>query len=66
MIHDTEANVLERERESIVRFCTRYTRDPHAAEDLAQQTLVKAWRNEQYLKDPAARQGWLLSIARNE
>ncbi len=49
-----------------MRFCVRYTGDPHTAEDLTQQTLLKAWRHEQRLKDPAARQGWLLSIARNE
>jgi RNA polymerase sigma-70 factor (ECF subfamily) len=61
-----EADVMATEREALVRFCARYTRDPHAAEDLAQQTLLKAWRHEQQLKDPQARRGWLLSIARNE
>jgi RNA polymerase sigma-70 factor (ECF subfamily) len=61
-----EADVMASEREALVRFCARYTRDPHAAEDLAQQTLLKAWRHEQQLKDPQARRGWLLSIARNE
>ncbi|MFI6900132.1 RNA polymerase sigma factor [Nonomuraea sp. NPDC050394] len=45
-------------------FLLRRTRDPHLAEDLAQETFVKAtramlgWRGE----NPAA---WLLAIARN-
>ncbi|MFI7616364.1 RNA polymerase sigma factor [Nonomuraea terrae] len=45
-------------------FLLRRTRDPHLAEDLAQETFVKAtrallgWRGE----NPAA---WLLRIARN-
>ncbi|GAB1819106.1 RNA polymerase sigma factor [Herbidospora sp. RD11066] len=45
-------------------FLLRRTRDPHLAEDLAQETFIKAtrallgWRGE----NPAA---WLLAIARN-
>ncbi len=54
------------ERHLLLRFCARYTGDPDAAEDLAQQTLLKAWQHEQQLKDPQARRGWLLSIARNQ
>ncbi len=54
-----------RERERLVRYCARFTRDPHAAEDLAQQTLLEAWRCERSLRDPQARQGWLFGIARN-
>src|SRR5690242_17372406 len=54
------------EREALVRFCTRYTGDATTAEDLAQKTLVAAWLHEQQLRDPQARQAWLLSIARRE
>ncbi len=50
----------------LVRFCASYTGDPGAAEDLAQQVLLDAWRREHQLKDPQARRGWLLSIARNQ
>ncbi|MFI6320462.1 RNA polymerase sigma factor [Nonomuraea sp. NPDC050556] len=56
---------LYREHWSLVcGFLLRRTRDPHLAEDLAQETFVKAtrallgWRGE----NPAA---WLLTIARN-
>ncbi len=53
------------ERERLVRYCARFTGDAHAAEDLAQQTLLEAWRRERTLRHPQARQGWLLGIARN-
>lgn len=53
------------ERERLVRYCSRFTGDPHAAEDLAQQTLLEAWGCERTLRDPRARQGWLFGIARN-
>ncbi len=66
MMQLTSGEVMARERAALVRFCARYTGDPHAAEDLVQQTLLKAWLHEQRLKDPEARRGWLLSIARNE
>ncbi len=54
------------EREILVRFCARYTGDPIAAEDLAQKTLLEAWRHERHLRDPRARRAWLFSIARRE
>ena len=62
----THPDVMSSEREVLVRFCTRYTGDPDAAEDLAQQTLLKAWRHERQLLDPLARRGWLLSSDRNQ
>lgn len=53
------------ERELLVRYCARYTGNPDAAEDLAQQTLLEAWRHERQLRDPRARRAWLFGIARN-
>jgi RNA polymerase sigma-70 factor (ECF subfamily) len=49
-----------------VRFCAGYTADPVVAEDLAQRTLLVAWRHEQQLRDPQARPAWLFTIARRE
>lgn len=53
------------ERARLVRLCARITGDPHAAEDLAQETLVTAWRKDQKLRDAAGRDRWLAAIARN-
>ena len=66
MIQPTQPDVLELERKLLVGFCARYTGDAHAAEDLAQQALLRAWQHEQQLRDPQARRGWLLGIARNQ
>lgn len=66
MIQPAPAETLEHERMLLVSFCARYTGDPHAAEDLAQQALLQAWQHEQQLRDPQARRGWLLGIARNQ
>ncbi len=53
------------EREKLVRYCARFTGDPHAAEDLAQQVLLDALQHEWELRDPRARQAWLFAIAHN-
>lgn len=58
--------VMPSEREALVRYCARYTGNPDVAEDLAQQTLLEAWRHERQLRDPQARRSWMLSIARNQ
>src|SRR5260370_39519243 len=53
------------DRARLVRLCLRYSGDPHAAEDLAQETLIEAWRNQHKLtnseQDGQAR--WLSAIA---
>ena len=53
------------ERRRLVRVCTAITGDPVAAEDLAQETLVQAWRIRDRLQDPAAASAWLDAIARH-
>ncbi|HEX5417656.1 MAG TPA: sigma-70 family RNA polymerase sigma factor, partial [Chloroflexota bacterium] len=56
---------LSGEREGLVRFCHHLLGDPSAAEDCAQETLIRAWQHADQLRDPAARSGWLKAIARN-
>lgn len=53
------------ERTQLVRFCARRTGDANAAEDLAQETLIEAWRHADRLADPDERIPWLFGIARN-
>lgn len=54
------------ERTQLVRICLRATRNRDTAEDLAQETLLEAWRNWHKLRDvhdPQARMRWLATIA---
>jgi RNA polymerase sigma factor (sigma-70 family) len=57
--------VTESERRRLVRLCAVLSGDPGAAEDLAQETLLEAWRNVDKLRDPAEAHAWLAAIARN-
>ncbi len=56
------------ERPRLIRLCMRLTGSVDAAEDLAQETLLEAWRNLHKLSDyndPTSRAKWLSAIARN-
>lgn len=56
---------LHSERRRLVRVCAAVTGDCDAAEDLAQETLLEAWRNRHKLVDPTGAERWLNAIARN-
>ena len=58
-------NVMPDERTRLVRLCARLTGDADAAEDLAQETLLEAWRHAHKLHDPEGYAPWLSAIARN-
>ena len=53
------------EWQRLVRFCAHVGGDPHAAEDLAQETLIEAWHHAGALRNRAALPAWLFGIARN-
>ena len=53
------------ERDMLVRYCARFTGDAFVAEDLAQQTLLEAWRKSETLYSQQVRDCWLLGMARN-
>jgi len=56
---------LAAERPRLVRLCARITGSADAAEDLAQDTLVEAWRRLHKVYDEAGWDKWLSAIARN-
>jgi RNA polymerase sigma factor (sigma-70 family) len=62
--NDLEA-VLPAERTRLVRLCAIITGNTDIAEDLAQETLLEAWRHIHELRDPHRRAQWLSGIARN-
>src|SRR5438067_13220890 len=53
------------ERVRLVRLCASITGNADVAEDLAQETLLEAWRHEDRLRDPERFSQWLSGIARN-
>src|SRR5919202_570691 len=58
-------SVLPVERTRLVRLSARLSGDYEAAEDLAQETLLEAWRVRHRLTDPRGYAPWLSAIARN-
>ena len=57
--------VLPSEWPRLVRLCAHFTGDRDAAEDLAQETLIEAWRHQDRLYDWHGYSSWLSAIARN-
>ena len=53
------------EHTRLVRLCATISGDRDAAEDLAQETLLEAWRHRHKLTDPDGADRWLAAIARN-
>ena len=49
-----------------LREARRLTGDDHAAEDVVQLTLARAWRHRDACADPGAPLPWVMAIARNE
>jgi RNA polymerase sigma-70 factor (ECF subfamily) len=56
---------LVAERPRLVRLCRQLTGSAEVAEDLAQETLLEAWRLLYRLHEPAGLGAWLSAIARN-
>lgn len=53
------------ERARLVRLCAAISGDREVAEDLAQETLLEAWRHRHKLTDARGADRWLAAIARN-
>src|SRR5205823_3854470 len=73
--HTPLQDILAHERTGLVRFCAHLTGNSSAAEDLAQETLLEAWRNFHKFTShkftspqdelPTNLRKWLFAIARN-
>jgi RNA polymerase sigma-70 factor (ECF subfamily) len=57
--------VLEDQRTRLVRLCARFSGSQAAAEDLAQETLIAAWKSRDQLTSLDKLEPWTTSIARN-
>ena len=60
------ARLLEGLRPDLLRFAFWLARDRSVAEDVVQETLIRAWKSRDEIKDPAATRPWLLTIVRRE
>src|SRR5262245_34941661 len=58
--------LLEMLRPDLLRFAVWLARDRSVAEDVVQETLIRAWKSREELKDPAALRSWLFTIVRRE
>ncbi|HEY7849557.1 MAG TPA: sigma-70 family RNA polymerase sigma factor, partial [Ktedonobacterales bacterium] len=62
---DEFSRALVAERPRLVRLCHQLTGSADVAEDLAQETLLEAWRLLDRLQKPEGVGAWLSAIARN-
>lgn len=58
--------LFESYRVDLTRFALWLARDPTVAEDLVQETLLRAWRSRGALREQTAVRPWLFTIARRE
>ena len=58
--------LFESLRPDLLRFAHWLARDRALAEDIVQESLLRAWRYRDALKDPAAARPWLQTIVRRE
>ncbi len=52
--------------DTVFRYAYRLTGNSSAAEDVAQEVFLRAFRNSHQLRDAGAAKGWLFVITRNE
>src|SRR5205807_7303093 len=58
-LHDEHADGL-------LRYARKLTRDPRHAEDVVQETLLRAWQNREIFDDPERSVwAWLVTVVRN-
>jgi RNA polymerase sigma-70 factor, ECF subfamily len=60
------SQLFESMRPDLLRFAHWLARDRALAEDIVQESLLRAWRSRESLKDPGAARAWLLTIVRRE
>ena len=63
---DELARLLESFRPDLMRFAFWLARDRGVAEDVVQETMLRAWRARSELRNSAALRPWLLTIVRRE
>jgi RNA polymerase sigma-70 factor (ECF subfamily) len=62
---DAAAELFQRHQARVARWCYRFTRDRESAADLAQEILLRAFRNVNNYRGECRFSTWLYVIARN-
>jgi len=62
---DSLGALLARHQDSLLRFVSKLVGDPHAAQDVVQETFLEAARHPRRLLAVESCQNWLLRVARN-
>lgn len=60
-----QGQLIELTQDRLFKFCLLLSHNREIAEDLSQETLIKAFKNLKALKKPEALMGWLYQIAKN-
>jgi len=60
------ADLAKTHWQDLYRYAYRLSQNSHTAEDLVQESLIRAWRALDRLQNPAAVKGWLRTIVRRE
>jgi len=60
------AQLFESMRPDLLRFAHWLARDRVLAEDVVQESLLRAWRSRESLKESTSARAWLLTIVRRE
>lgn len=59
-------SLYEEHGRSLLAYATRLTGDRAAAEDVVQETLIRAWKHaDAMVNEKGSVRGWLLTVARN-
>lgn len=61
----TLRRMIANSRDRLYRMAFAWTHNPHLADDLVQQTVLKALNNQRQLKNMAAAEAWLFRILSN-
>jgi RNA polymerase sigma-70 factor (ECF subfamily) len=64
-MHDFLRVLYDDHQLSLLNFATRLTGDRAAAEDVVQETFLRAWRHPESFTDTSSARGWLITVARH-
>lgn len=64
-MHDFLRVLYENHRHSLLNYATGLTGDRAAAEDVVQETFLRAWRHPESFGEGTSARGWLITVARN-